>query len=119
MEHKRNFTDYIFSSLKKGYSRRMKWERRERCVGEVTKGCRILVGEVERSCVEFGLGSFGRKGLASVADEVTIMEHWRNDTTGGDRRTLNKTIPIATLCFTNSTCSGLGSNRAFVLKGWR
>jgi hypothetical protein len=37
-------------------------------VGEVTNGCRILVGEVERSCVEFGLGSFGSRGIASVAD---------------------------------------------------
>jgi len=48
----------------------------------VTNGCRILV-EVERSCVEFGLGSFGSKGTASVADEVTRMEHWRNDTDRG------------------------------------
>jgi len=61
----------------------MKWVRCERCVGEVTNGCRILVGEVERSCVEFGLGSFGSKGIASVADEVTRMEHLRNDTDRG------------------------------------
>lgn len=49
--------------------------RCERCVGRMANGCWILVGEVERSCVEFGLGSFGSKGIASVADEVTRMEH--------------------------------------------
>jgi len=54
----------------------MMWARCERCVGKVTNGRRILVGEVERSCVEFGLGSFGSKGIASVTDEVTRMEHW-------------------------------------------
>jgi hypothetical protein len=41
---------------------------------EVINGCRILVGEVERSCVEFGLVSFGSRGIASVVDEVTRME---------------------------------------------
>lgn len=65
----------FYSTLKEGYSRRMKWARCEICVGEVTNGCKISVGEVERSCVEFGLGFFGSKGIASVADEVTRMEH--------------------------------------------
>jgi len=52
-------------------------------VGEATNGRKILVGEVERSCVEFGLSSFGSKATASVADEVTRMEQWRNDTDWG------------------------------------
>jgi hypothetical protein len=78
-KHKRNVTDCFLFVFEEGI-KRMRWARRERCVGEVTNGCRILVGEVERSCVEFGLSSSGSKGIAFVADEVTRMEHWRNDT---------------------------------------
>jgi hypothetical protein len=65
--------------------------RCERCVGKLTNGCTILVGEVERSCVEFGLGPFGSKGIVSVA---TKLQAWNNDgmiPRGENRRTRNKT----------------------------
>jgi hypothetical protein len=92
--HKRNFTDCFLFVFEEGDE----VDEGERCVGEVTNGCRILIGEVERSCVEFRLGSFGSKGIASVADEVTRMEHWRNDNDRKDRRTGNKTSPSVTFC---------------------
>jgi hypothetical protein len=119
MEHKRNFTDCFLFFFEEGILKEDEVDEGERCMGEVTNGCRILIGEVEKRCVEFRLGSFGSKRIASVANEITRMEQWRNDNDRGDRRTGNKTSPSVTFCFTNFTCSGLGSNRAFVMKAWR
>jgi hypothetical protein len=74
----------------------MKWARCEGCVGTVMNGCRILVGEVERSCAEFGLVSFGSREIASVVDEVTRKEQDGMRLTGGDRRTRSKASPSVT-----------------------
>jgi hypothetical protein len=74
MEDKRTFNDCFLFFFEEGIFQEDEVERCERCVGEVTNGCRILVEEVERSCVEFGLVSFGSKGITSLADEVTRLE---------------------------------------------